>query len=209
MIQSMTGYGKSELNLNDVNFIIELRSLNSKQIDINLKIPSIYRDKEIELRKIISERLKRGKIELFLWQEKVELNPSYKINIDVIKDYHKQILSLEDDLLNTGLYKTKPYDVIPTLLRMPNILSQDNARLDGSEWKKIAKSVDKAISNIIKFRRDEGKKLEEDITLRINNITNFLEDILPFSQQRIKKVKENLSQALLNSQAINLSLIHI
>ena len=87
---------------------------------------------------------------------------------------------------------------------MPNILSQDNARLDGSEWKKIAKSVDKAISNIIKFRRDEGKKLEEDITLRINNITNFLEDILPFSEQRIKKVKENLSQALLNSQAINI-----
>lgn len=204
MVQSMTGYGKSELKLNNVNYIVELRSLNSKHIDINLKIPPIYRDKEIELRKIISERLKRGKIELFLWQEKLELAPTYKINSDLVKDYYKQILLLEENLSNTGSYKTKPSEVMPMLLRMPNILVQDNIKLDSSEWKEVTKSVDYAISNIIKFRKDEGKKLEEDITLRVNNITNFLQEILPFSEQRIKKVKDNLSQLLLNSKSPNI-----
>ena len=98
MIQSMTGYGKAELNLTNANFTIEVRSLNSKQIDANVKMSSVYRDKEIGLRKLLSEKLQRGKIELSIWREKSESNTNYKVNTEVIKDYHNQVLQLKRDL---------------------------------------------------------------------------------------------------------------
>ena len=94
MIQSMTGYGKAELNLTNANFTIEVRSLNSKQIDLNVKMSSVYRDKEIGLRKLLSEKLQRGKIELSIWKEKSEVSSNFTINKEVIKKYHKQIVEI-------------------------------------------------------------------------------------------------------------------
>ena len=98
MIQSMTGYGKAELNLTNANFTIEVRSLNSKQIDANVKMSSIYRDKEIGLRKLLSEKLQRGKIELSIWREKSESSTKYKVNTEAIKEYYIQILNLQKEL---------------------------------------------------------------------------------------------------------------
>ena len=98
MIQSMTGYGKAELNLKNANFTIEVRSLNSKQIDANVKMSSIYRDKEIGLRKLLSEKLQRGKIELSIWRESSDSNVKYTLNKDLIKEYHQQILELRKEL---------------------------------------------------------------------------------------------------------------
>ena len=96
MIQSMTGYGKAEINLENANFTIELKSLNSKQIDVSVKMSSAYRDKEIGIRKLLSEKLQRGKIELSIWREKSESTSSYTLNTAVIKEYHEQILKLQD-----------------------------------------------------------------------------------------------------------------
>ena len=97
MIQSMTGYGKAELNLENANFTIEVKSLNCKQIDATVKMSSIYRDKEIGLRKLLSEKLQRGKIELSIWREKSESSSNYTFNTAVVKDYHKQILKLQKE----------------------------------------------------------------------------------------------------------------
>ena len=98
----MTGYGKQELNLNNSNFMIELKSLNSKQVDINIKMSSKYRDKEIELRRLISKKLQRGKIELSIWREKTEFSNNFKLNKKLIKDYYLQIDDLKKDLDNLG-----------------------------------------------------------------------------------------------------------
>ena len=190
MILSMTGYGKAELNLSNANFTIEVRSLNSKQIDANVKMSSVYRDKEIGLRKLLSEKLQRGKIELSIWREKSESSTKYKVNTEAIKEYHNQILNLQKEL---GLDKS---DIIPALLKMPETLIKGEEKVDENEWEEITKGVDIAIDNILQFRLDEGEKLEEDVSSRINKLTVLLKEIEPFAKGRIEKVKKSLSDKL-------------
>jgi len=186
----MTGYGKAELNLSNANFTIEVRSLNSKQIDANVKMSSVYRDKEIGLRKLLSEKLQRGKIELSIWREKSESSTKYKVNTEAIKEYHNQILNLQKEL---GLDKS---DIIPALLKMPETLIKGEEKVDENEWEEIIKGVDIAIDNILQFRLDEGEKLEEDVSSRINKLTVLLKEIEPFAKGRIEKVKKSLSDKL-------------
>ena len=201
----MTGYGKAELNLTNANFTIEVKSLNSKQIDANLKMSSIYRDKEIGLRKLLSEKLQRGKIELSIWREKSESSSNYRLNTEVIKDYHEQILQLKKDLnlKSSGKWSSTFYelglnksDIIPTLLKMPDVMLKGEEKSDDNEWEEIAKGVDIAINNLLQFRMDEGKKLEVDISSRINKLSDLLIEITPFSKGRIEKVKKSLSDKL-------------
>ena len=185
MIYSMTGFGKCQLNLPHANFNIEVKSLNSKQLDTNIKISSVYREKEIELKNLLSTKLKRGKIELSVWKESSEIQNSHKLNIPLIKDYHQQILNLKKDL---GFES----DIFPVLLKMPNILQKDEVKLDNNEWLEIFKGINTAVNELIQFRLAEGNKLEKDIILRINLIINYLEQITPYAKDRIKRVKENL-----------------
>ena len=198
----MTGYGKAELNLTNTNFAIEVRSLNSKQIEANVKMSSVYRDKEIGLRKLLSEKLQRGKIELSIWREKSESNTNYKVNTEVIKDYHNQVLQLKKDLgLKWNMWTMTPFsakssDILPTLLKMPEALIKGEEKANDNEWDEIAKGVDIAIENILQFRLEEGKKLEEDITTRINTLSRLLTEILPFGKGRIEKVKKILADKL-------------
>jgi len=193
----MTGYGKADLTLENSSFTIELKSLNSKQIDVSVKMSSVYRDKEIGIRKLLSEKLHRGKIELSIWREKSNLSSNYIINTAVLKDYHKQILKLPFAEINGP-------DTIPTLLKMPEALVKEQQKIDENHWDKIQKSINEAISNLLQFRLDEGKKLEEDIQLRINKLIDLLRDILPFANERIEKVKRNLSKKLTEIETKNI-----
>ena len=185
MIYSMTGFGKCQLNLPHANFNIEVKSLNSKQLDTNIKTSSVYREKEIELKNLLSTKLKRGKIELSVWKESSEIQNSHKLNIPLIKDYHQQILNLKKDL---GFES----DIFPVLLKMPNILQKDEVKLDNNEWLEILKGINTAVDELIQFRLAEGNKLEKDIILRINLIIDSLEEITPYAKARIERVKENL-----------------
>ena len=190
MIQSMTGYGKAELNLKNANFTIEVRSLNSKQIDVSVKMSSIYRDKEIGLRRLLSEKLQRGKIELSIWKESSVSNAKYTLNTELIKEYFQQIEGISNSLnLNSK-------DIMPSLLKMPEVLTKGEEKSDENEWEEIAKGIDIAIENTLQFRLDEGRKLEEDITSRINKLTALLIEIAPFAKGRIEKVKKSLSDKL-------------
>ena len=190
MIQSMTGYGKAELNLTNANFTIEVRSLNSKQIDANVKMSSVYRDKEIGLRKLLSEKLKRGKIELSIWRESSESNAKYSLNTELIKEYFAQIEGLASELnLNSK-------DIMSSLLKMPEVLVKGEEKANDNEWNEIAKGIDIAIENILQFRMEEGKKLAEDITARITALSRLLTEILPFGKSRIEKVKKSLADKL-------------
>jgi len=190
MIQSMTGYGKAELNLTNANFTIEVRSLNSKQIDANVKMSSIYRDKEIGLRKLLSEKLQRGKIELSIWRESSESRAKYTLNTELVKEYFSQIHEITRSLsINSS-------DIMPSLLKMPDVLVKGEEKAEDNEWEEIAKGIDIAIGNILQFRLDEGEKLEADITARINMLSALLLDISPFAKERIKKVKKSLADKL-------------
>ena len=190
MIQSMTGYGKAELNLTNANFTIEVRSLNSKQIDANVKMSSIYRDKEIGLRKLLSEKLQRGKIELSIWRESSESNVKYTLNTELIKEYFSQVDQVTKDL---GI---NAKEIMASLLKMPEVLVKGEEKADDNEWDEIAKGVDTAIANILQFRMDEGKKLEADITARINKLATLLVEVAPFASSRIEKVKKSLADKL-------------
>ena len=186
----MTGYGKAELNLTNANFTIEVRSLNSKQIDANVKMSSIYRDKEIGLRKLLSEKLQRGKIELSIWRESSESSAKYTLNKELIKEYFSQILEVTSSL------SIKSSDIMPSLLKMPEVLVKGEEKPEDNEWEEIAKGIDIAIGNILKFRLDEGEKLEADISARINKLSTLLLDIAPFAKLRIEKVKKSLADKL-------------
>ncbi len=190
MIQSMTGYGKAELNLKNANFTIEVRSLNSKQIDANVKMSSIYRDKEIGLRKLLSEKLQRGKIELSIWRESSDSSAKYTLNTELIKEYFSQIQEVTRSLsINSS-------DIMPSLLKMPEVLVKGEEKAEDNEWEEIAKGIDIAIGNILQFRLYEGEKLENDITERINKLSTLLIDISPFAKGRIEKVKKSLADKL-------------
>ena len=196
----MTGYGKQEFNLNNSNFTIELKSLNSKQVDINIKMSSKYRDKEIELRSLISEKLQRGKIELSIWREKTEFSNSFKLNTKLIKDYYLQIDDLKKDLDNLGFSKkdddSSYSNIIQTLVQMPDVFVKEEENIDENNWRQILKAILKTIDNLQKYRKEEGKKLEIDIKNRINNLYKLLKQINPLSKRRIEKIKSNLNDNL-------------
>ena len=196
----MTGYGKQELNLNNSNFMIELKSLNSKQVDINIKMSSRYRDKEIELRRLISEKLQRGKIELSIWREKTEFSNSFKLNKKLIKDYYLQIDDLKKDLDNLGCSEKNDgssySNIIQTLVQMPDVFVKEEENIDENNWSQISKAILKTIDNLQKYRKDEGKKLEIDIKNRVNNLYKLLKQIDPLSKRRIEKIKSNLNDNL-------------
>ena len=198
MIQSMTGYGKAELNLENANFTIEVKSLNAKQIDVNVKMSSVYRDKEIGLRKLLSEKLQRGKIELSIWRESSASNAKYSLNNELIKAYFSQINQIKDDLgINVN-------EIMPSLLKMPEVLVKGEEKVDENEWTAIAKGVDAAINNLLEFRLAEGKKLESDINNRITTLSDLLKEIAPFAKERIEKVKKNLSDKLTELELKNI-----
>ena len=211
MTYSMTGYGKSSLNLENSNFIIELKSLNSKQIDINIKIPNLYRDKEVSIRNLLSKKLQRGKIELSIWKETSQIQPNYNLNKKLIKHYHQQIVSLKKylglrwNLFTLTPFTTKSTDILPTLLKMPDILKKIDTKPNEHEWGEIYDNINIAIEELLQFRLDEGKKLANDIILRISKIKELLKEITPFEKERIQKVKDRLHQKLsdLSNQQID------
>ena len=198
MIQSMTGYGKAELNLQNANFTIEVSSLNSKQIDVNVKMLSAYREKVIGLRKLLSERLRRGKIELSIWRESSASSIKYSLNTELLKEYFSQIEEVTHSLnINSS-------EIMPSLLKMPDVLVKGEERVEDNEWEEIAKGIDIAIANTLKFRLDEGKKLEEDIASRINKLATLLVDVAPFAKSRIERVKKSLSDKLAEIETKNI-----
>lgn len=190
MTQSMTGYGKCELNLANANFTIELRALNSKQIDISVKMSSIYRDKELEIRKQLSAKLFRGKVELSIWREKSESSSNYSLNIEVLKNYNNQILQLRQEL---PAFKAEEIaDLMPTLLKMPDAIIKGEEKVDQNEWEEINKGISIALNNLIEYRSAEGLNLKADILFRINKITDLLIKLTPFVSERIEKIKTSL-----------------
>lgn len=191
MLLSMTGYGKSKVKLGDKTYAVEIKSLNSKQLDLNFKIIAELREKELDIRKMISEKLVRGKIDLY-FQEDKSTGSSVNLNFNLIEQYFNQLKTFSTE-------KNIPLgDVIPAILRFQDINKTELSDLNDNDVAALLQSVKEALDNIIEFRKAEGEELEKDIIERINAIKQLQTDLLPFEKNRIEKLREKLKQDLAN-----------
>lgn len=193
MIQSMTGYGRAITELPDKKIHIEIKSLNSKTMDLFTRIAPAYREKEIEVRNEISRRLERGKADFNLWIEKKEnAEAAVVINQALLSSYYKQVIESAEKL-NIPF----PADWFPTLLRMPDVMAKPEIQeLSEEEWKIVSDALTEAIDQLVEFRKQEGKALEERFRENIRNISHLLEAVAPFEKERIEKVRERITDAL-------------
>ena len=187
MIYSMTGYGKAEAQLRDKNILLEIKSLNSKNLDISVRLPNEIREIELGLRKIISENLLRGKIDLFVTIEDCSNNQSKSINSTVVNDYINQL---------RDIYPGDEIELLKLAIKLPNTITNKKEVNGKNETNEIEKLLGHAIKDLKKYRLEEGRVLKIDLEIRIKNILNSLSEIKKFESKRIDRVKKNLKELL-------------
>jgi uncharacterized protein (TIGR00255 family) len=187
MIHSMTGYGKSVLQLPNKTISIEIKSLNSKSLDLNMRMPSMYRSKELGLRKLIASKLNRGKVDFSLFFESTGEATHANVNPTVVNKYIKQL---------EGLVTGNKMDFLQMAIKMPDAISTEREDIDESEWADIQNEILNALENIRVYRMEEGNVLELDFTKRISLISNLLEQVLEIDPERITNVRERLHKGV-------------
>ncbi|WP_308745578.1 YicC/YloC family endoribonuclease [uncultured Bacteroides sp.] len=194
MIQSMTGYGKATAELPDKKINVEIKSLNSKAMDLSTRIAPAYREKEIEIRNEISKVLERGKVDFSLWIEKKEGADAIPVNKAILENYYLQLDSICNEL---GIPRPEPGDWLQVLLRMPDVMSKTEIQeLSEEEWNTVHATVLEAVGHLVDFRKQEGAALEKKFREKIENINSLLEKITPYEKERVEKVKERITDAL-------------
>lgn len=188
MVQSMTGFGKGVLQLPNKKITIEIRSLNSKNIDITTRIPSLYKEKEFLIRNLLAQKLDRGKIDFSIFSESTIGETSSKINSLITKEYIRQLQEIVPDAGITELLKMA--------VRMPDVLKSDREEIDEDEWKSILDKINQVLENFINFRKKEGANLAKELGYRIKNISQLLKEVSYYEQDRIEIVKERLRDSL-------------
>ena len=188
MIQSMTGFGKATLQLPSKKITVEIKSLNSKGLDLNTRMPSVFREMELGLRNQISARLERGKIDFSLYIEATGEETSSKINVPIVRGYINQMKAVIPNADETELMKMA--------VRMPDALKTEREEIDENEWKTIQTVIDEALENIAQFRKDEGVSLEREFLHRIANIMTLMNNAVSYDAERVETVKTRLRNAL-------------
>ena len=189
MILSMTGFGKAEINTQNKKLTIEIKSLNSKQIDMSVRMPSAYREKELSIRKTVGQSLNRGKIDVALFVEQTHSELSATINSEVVKAYYSDLKGIAKELDNTD-------DIMSSIMRLPDVLKSKKEEIDESEWTQIESLLSQAIDAITNYRADEGRILAEDFELRIENIRTSLNEIAAYEKSRIEKIKGSIREKI-------------
>ena len=188
MIQSMTGYGKAVVAFKEKKINVEVKSLNSKQLDLNTRIAPLYREKEMEIRQMVAEAVIRGKVDLSVWVEKDMAVDATPINAALVENYFQQMKSISD---KTGI--PMPEDCFYTLLRMPDVLTKTETEvLDEEEWLVVREAVEEALKNLVDFRTQEGAALQKKFTEKIDNIACLLAEIEPFEKSRVERIKARI-----------------
>lgn len=187
----MTGFGKAEFEVNNKKITIEIKSLNSKQIDINTRTPALYREKDIIIRKALSEKLVRGKVDFNIYVENLGDESNSKINEPILKGYYEHLSKISNEL-NLKVDNS----TLRAAMRLPDVVKTEYETLDETEWDTIYSNILKALDDINGFREQEGKALEIDILGNVNSINQLLTEIEPFEQQRIDNLKSKLTDNL-------------
>ena len=192
MILSMTGYGKAVATYGNKKIYAEVKSLNSKAMDLSTRIAPLYREKEMEIRTLIAQQLERGKIDFSLWTEEESAVGATPINTSLVASYHAQIKSICE---STGI--PEPTDWFATLLRMPDVLSRTEVKeLSDEEWSVAREVVTQAIAQLMDFRRQEGAALEKKFCEKLDNIATLLASIEPYEKERTEKIRERIVDGL-------------
>lgn len=191
MIQSMTGFGKSVTELPEKKLSVEIKSLNSKQFDLNTRIPFIYREKEMEIRSLLLQHIERGKVDFIINIENIGKSTSSQINVSAVENYYNQIKEVAQTLdIDT------PKEWFQVLLRLPESIKTELSELDESEWQAIMQTINNSLSEFAKFRLQEGNMLQKLFEEKIKNISNLLSEIEKYESERIEKVKSKIQDAL-------------
>ena len=188
MIQSMTGFGKATLQLQNKKITIEIKSLNSKGLDLSVRMPSAYREMELSLRNEIAQKLERGKIDFSIFIENTTEQTTNKVNVPIVKNYIEQLKEVFYDGNDTELLKMA--------IRMPDAMKVDREEIDQNDWIEIQKVIQEGIANILNFREAEGRSLEKEFLLRIGNIRQYMNDALALDPERVQAIKDRLHNAI-------------
>ncbi|MBD9028274.1 MAG: YicC family protein [Prevotella sp.] len=193
MIQSMTGYGKAEIHFNGKKIHAEIKSLNSKTLDLSARIAPIYREKEMEVRKFIAAQLERGKVDFNLWVEKDQASSFLPINQEAVKDYTSQIRAISESN-NIPFPEQGIWEVLIKLpeTMQPNVVED----LTEEEWNAASQAVAEAVGHLVEFRTQEGLALQKKFSEKIDNIERLLGEIEPFEKSRVEKIRQRLTERL-------------
>ncbi len=200
MIQSMTGYGKAEAHCNGKKIHIEIKSLNSKALDLSTRIAPLYREKEIEIRKYLAQALERGKVDFSIWVEKDADRQATPINPFVVSNYKQQIEAISKDLA-INAPTTNWWDIIVRLPELTTPVEQEELSQD--EWNEVYRAIQQATQALIEFRKQEGQALYKMFTLKINNIEQLLSSIVPFEKERTEKIRQRLEERLCELKGVD------
>ena len=188
MIQSMTGFGKATLQLPTKKITVEVKSLNSKGLDLNVRMPSLYREMELGLRNQIALKLERGKVDFSIFIESTAEQTSTKVNVPIVKGYMEQLRAVYAEADEVELMKMA--------IRMPDTMKIECEEIDENDWAQITTAIDEAIQNILNFRKDEGQSLEKEFQLRIANIRQYMNEALALDHERVQTIKDRLHNAI-------------
>ena len=191
MIRSMTGFGKTEFEVGTKKITLEIKSLNSKQLDINTRVPSMYREKDLEIRRLISEMLTRGKVDFAIYLDNLGTESTSRINAAIIKDYYGQLKAVHREL---GL--TINESIMQSIMRLPETVKMVYDELDETEWLTVRENLIKTLEELNRFRDQEGLALKADIDTNIANILDLLNQVEPFETQRMENVKTKIKESL-------------
>ena len=192
MIQSMTGYGKAAVTFGDKKINVEIKSLNSKALDLSTRIAPLYREKEMEIRNRIAKALERGKVDFSLWIEKEAGESATPINAALVENYYKQINAIAE-----AYHIPVPEDWFATLLRMPDVLTRVEVQeLSEEEWSVASQAIDEALQHLVDFRKQEGAALEKKFREKVDNIERLLHSLETYEIERVAKIRERITDAL-------------
>ena len=191
MIQSMTGYGKTVVAYKGKKINVEVKSLNSKQLDLTTRIAPLYREKEMEVRQMVAEVLIRGKVDFSIWVEKDETTVAAPVNMELMEGYYRQLQGFAQKHDMTGI------DWMQTLMRMPDVMSKNEVEvLEDDEWAQVRQGVSDALQHLVDFRTQEGAALEKKFAEKIDNIEQLLASIEPYEKSRVEKIRSRIVDGL-------------
>ena len=192
MIQSMTGYGKAVVTFKEKKINVEIKSLNSKALDLSTRIAPLYREKEMEIRQTVAKSLERGKVDFAIWIEKDAVVDAAPINTALVENYYKQIKAIS---AQTGI--PEPTDWYATLLNLPDVTTKtDTEELTDEEWTVASQVIGQAIDALVAFRKQEGAALQQNFNEKVDNIEHLLSQIEPYEKSRIEKIRQNIIKGL-------------
>lgn len=195
MILSMTGFGRAETVYEGKKITVDIKSLNSKNFDLNVKTPLRYKEKEFEIRKLLNDKILRGKVDCYINCESLEDSNDVKINHDIVKNYIEQLRAVASD--------APEFEYLKMAVRMPDVLSTKNSELDENEWKSLLEVVQDSVSKFIEFRQTEGNNLAEEIEKIVQNIENNLNQVAKYEEERIQPIKDRYQSALKNFENVD------